>query len=396
MTAACDGPVVDEIGDIKRGYVKFSPGGVRPGMSGSPLLNEATGAVCGVVKKTRNPEIDLGGFAVPTAAVWKVFPELEGLQRQYHRAHPEWSIAVQSSGAALMRRLAEGPPSVRRKLLVTDFRTLINDRTDGFVGREFVFDAIDSIIREAEPRSGYILLTAEPGLGKTAIIAYLVRMRGYVHHFNVAVMNVRTPKQFIEGITAQLILRYDLAQTEPPHELAEYGNYLAQVLAEAASKRGDSVIVVAVDALDEATDEGLPAGANCLFLPPALPDGVFFVLTSRPKFSFRLVVWALHRIEIGDESEPNLRDARRFIDRFIDRFRESMDKAIAAWGTKREDMAEVADQDEPGQLHVSEARVAGHPRLQAEQGQYRRHLQPTGRAHRVLLGSLEASEGSRP
>ena len=35
------------------------------GFSGAPLLNRRTGAVCGIIRRTRNEETDLGGYAIP-------------------------------------------------------------------------------------------------------------------------------------------------------------------------------------------------------------------------------------------------------------------------------------------------------------------------------------------
>lgn len=60
--------------------LKFKEGQVRPGFSGSPLLNERTGKVCGIIKKTRDRSSDLGGRAVPTAVIFSQFPELAKLQ----------------------------------------------------------------------------------------------------------------------------------------------------------------------------------------------------------------------------------------------------------------------------------------------------------------------------
>jgi len=49
---------------------------VRPGMSGSPLLNQRTGKVCGIVKFTRDRSFNLGGGVVLTTTILSQFPEL--------------------------------------------------------------------------------------------------------------------------------------------------------------------------------------------------------------------------------------------------------------------------------------------------------------------------------
>ncbi|MEM8640461.1 MAG: trypsin-like peptidase domain-containing protein [Cyanobacteria bacterium P01_G01_bin.54] len=57
--------------------MKFKEGQVRPGLSGSPLLNRRTGKVCGVVQKTRDRSSALGGRGIPMSTVFKVFPQLQ-------------------------------------------------------------------------------------------------------------------------------------------------------------------------------------------------------------------------------------------------------------------------------------------------------------------------------
>ena len=42
---------------------------VRPGASGAPLLNIATGAICGLVKSSRGRAEAMGGRAIPVDAV---------------------------------------------------------------------------------------------------------------------------------------------------------------------------------------------------------------------------------------------------------------------------------------------------------------------------------------
>lgn len=46
--------------------LKFANGQVVQGFSGSPLLNTRTGYVCGIIKSSRNPQINLGGRGIPS------------------------------------------------------------------------------------------------------------------------------------------------------------------------------------------------------------------------------------------------------------------------------------------------------------------------------------------
>lgn len=75
-------------------FIKFKDGQVRPGMSGSPLLNLRTNKVCGVVKFTRDRSSNLGGGAIHIAVLFDQFPELLDLQQHYHENKSRWTIFV--------------------------------------------------------------------------------------------------------------------------------------------------------------------------------------------------------------------------------------------------------------------------------------------------------------
>lgn len=68
--------------------IKFKAGQVRPGLSGSPLLNQRTGKICGIVKRSRDRSTDLGGRAVSTKVIFSHFPELGELQKRSQLAIP--------------------------------------------------------------------------------------------------------------------------------------------------------------------------------------------------------------------------------------------------------------------------------------------------------------------
>jgi WD40 repeat protein len=85
VTFHCEGFTGDE-----PPLIKFALGQVRPGMSGSPLLNQRTGKVCGIVKFTRDRSIDLGGGAIPTRVILEQFPQLQNLQDRYHQQDRRW------------------------------------------------------------------------------------------------------------------------------------------------------------------------------------------------------------------------------------------------------------------------------------------------------------------
>jgi hypothetical protein len=76
--------------------IQLKQGQVQGGMSGSALLNDRTGRVCGIVTRSRETHRDAGGWAVPVAPA---FAQLEGLKRAHdahHVADPVWRISKQA------------------------------------------------------------------------------------------------------------------------------------------------------------------------------------------------------------------------------------------------------------------------------------------------------------
>ena len=214
------------------------------------------------------------------------------------------------------------------------FRSLVDERTKNFVGREFIFDGIQQALAGAEFASGYVVIRGEPGIGKTATAAMLVLRGSYVHHFNIAAGNIRSPRQFLENVCAQLIARYELDHPALPPQAGEDSGFLSQLLTEAADKareRAELPVVVVVDALDEADDTGLARSANRLYLPRVLPAGVFFVLTTREEADYRLDVDNETDIWLRDDDPANRQDVARYVEAFIDAHPDAMRQQIRAW-----------------------------------------------------------------
>lgn len=158
------------------------------------------------------------------------------------------------------------------------FKTLIEDKTKWFVGRTYVFEAIESFITNNS--SGYFTIVGDPGQGKSAILARYAQMTGCVAYFNVQLQGMDKAEQFLESVCHQLIVRYNLPYDALPPNATQDGEFLNQLLEDSASKAENYPVVVAVDALDE-VDPASYGSANILYLPPQLPNGVYFILTRR-------------------------------------------------------------------------------------------------------------------
>lgn len=98
---------------------------------------------------------------------------------------------------------------------IIDFSELINKSTEGFIGRQWVRDAVIDFIKNNSSR--YFLLLGEPGSGKTAFMASLVNEKGYPpHHFigKGSMQDIKTsfdwcdPVRFAESVGYQLVYNY--------------------------------------------------------------------------------------------------------------------------------------------------------------------------------------------
>jgi hypothetical protein len=257
------------------------------------------------------------------------------------------SLRTQIIGEILYRKFADAP-ILSTYIYTAKFKALIDERTKNFVGREFIFKAIDDFLNDIKFPSGYIIISGEPGIGKTALLAQLVKQRGYVHHFNTVLQNIRSTDNFLANICAQLIVRYELKHSMLPPNATENSEFLSQLLSEVVEKGVDKPIVILVDALDEVGDVGRHQDINRLCLPPDLPDGVFFVVTKREEFDDRLSVGRRKDIYLKDDDPRNLKDVRQHIENFITEYRTDMILRIKEWDITEDEFLDTITERSEG------------------------------------------------
>lgn len=169
-----------------------------------------------------------------------------------------------------------------------DFSGFVNERTQDFTGRDFVFDAIDLFVRKND--RGYFFIKGAPGIGKSAIASELVNRGDYIHHFNIRAEGRNKPRQFLENVCSRLILDFRLDYEDLPIEKLHDGELLQTLLQEVSHKiKPSEKVMIIIDALDEVDDTAMSSGANILYLPMNLPEGIFIVATARPdKLNLRI------------------------------------------------------------------------------------------------------------
>ena len=85
------------------GWVKFKAGVIQPGMSGSPLLNLTSGGVCGILKRSRDAQADLGGYAIPVTTLLKLMPDLRQMNIRVHMGSDRWLLSLSPDRQALIK-----------------------------------------------------------------------------------------------------------------------------------------------------------------------------------------------------------------------------------------------------------------------------------------------------
>ena len=200
--------------------------------------------------------------------------------------------------------------------VLSQFQSLIQDKTEGFVGREYVFDAIQTFVQEN--KKGYLTIIGDPGQGKSAILAKYVQDTECIAHFNVQLQGPNRADQFLESVCKQLVARYQLPYDPLPSNATQDGEFLGHLLDEVTQRRNGQPVVIAVDALDE-VDSRSYRDANILYLPPHLPDGVYFIMTRRRGVEVPLTTYApLQIISLLDYQIDSQRDVRLYIQNRVD------------------------------------------------------------------------------
>ncbi|MCC3421989.1 MAG: ATP-binding protein, partial [Microcoleus sp. PH2017_07_MST_O_A] len=202
--------------------------------------------------------------------------------------------------------------SAPRLPLPYECETIIADRTQDFTGRQFVFAAIAEFLQNN--RKGYFVLEADPGVGKSSIMAKLVLLlkRRCVAHFNSQSQGIVRAEQFLENACTQLIRRYQLNYPQLPENATRDGNFLSRLLAEVSAKLGGKKLIIVVDALDEVDLSLQGRGSNVLYLPDALPDNVYFIVSKQPK---TLPLPNHEPFDLMHYSAESLADVKLYIDK---------------------------------------------------------------------------------
>ncbi len=229
------------------------------GMSGGPVLDETLDRVVGMITKGQDDTFLRFAYATPTETLVKFIP-------------------LPPATVAAMLEPVQAPETLNP--ILKSLEAFIKERTEGFVGREYVFQAIATFL-ERNP-NGYLTILGDPGIGKSTLLAEYVRRENCIAHFNIRAQRISSTAQFIETVCPQIIARFHLPYAGLPPGANQTSTFLEQLLLEASQQLGPGKrLVIAVDALDEVDLPSPSSGENVLLLPHTLPERVYFIMTRR-------------------------------------------------------------------------------------------------------------------
>ena len=231
--------------------------------------------------------------------------------------------------------------ALRDVLQPSTFEAEFVKHLDGFVGREWVFEAFQNWL-EHQPQSRLFWIKAGPGVGKTALAVNLAaRERGSIvanWFCDAGSTRLRSPEQAIRTLAYQWALRWEDFRVRLLRQLGITANTTDDRLDEIRKELNklnpedsfrkliveplanliwrEHKLVVVVDALDEATDD---QGDNPLtdFIGSqmgSLPDWIGFVVTSRPDPAVVSRLQGFKPFIINAQDARNLADLRAWYD----------------------------------------------------------------------------------
>lgn len=221
-----------------------------------------------------------------------------------------------------MNTTPRSPTPINTASYPREFQQLIREKSENFVGREFVLAAINEFLHKCE--RGYFTLIGAPGSGKSAILAKYVTCNPQVIYYNAQVEGKNRADQFLATLCTQLMKGVGLEGWQEgseeavlPDKVTSGGWFLTELLQEISDRlEPNQRLIVAIDALDAVDLSNQPSDSNLFYLPRYLPPRVYFLLTRRPFLRERagLLIEAPSQVlTLEDYPEQNQEDVQAYI-----------------------------------------------------------------------------------
>ncbi|MBW4591568.1 MAG: ATP-binding protein [Brasilonema angustatum HA4187-MV1] len=208
----------------------------------------------------------------------------------------------------------------------TEFQQVILEKSQNFIGREFIFTAITDFLHRH--KRGYFTIVGVPGSGKSAILAKYVTENYHVIYYNAQVVGKNTAEEFLKTVCTNLVemLHVTSLQDEtslyPIPDNATQGSWFLSLLLQKISDKLEPSqrLIIAIDALEAIDPNSQPPGTNLFYLPRYLPDRVYFLLTRRPfkrEKSGLLIEAPSQILDLSEYPEENREDVQAYIQEYL-------------------------------------------------------------------------------
>ena len=201
-----------------------------------------------------------------------------------------------------------------------EFQQIITAKNHKFVGREFVFSAINNFLNQSD--RGYFTIIGDPGIGKSAILAHYVSQNPGVAYYNVEIAGKNHVEEFLTTICTQLI---EIAQHQGSKNITsnfsdsttENSGFLSLLLQQISNRlQPKQRLIITIDGCDRIDLNNQPRGSNIFYLPRYLPEKVYFILTRRPFLTDKsglLIETPAQSLDLSNYPEQNRADVQQYI-----------------------------------------------------------------------------------
>jgi hypothetical protein len=204
-----------------------------------------------------------------------------------------------------------------------EFAAIIHQKSANFLGRDFVFTAINNFLNRYN--RGYFTIIGLPGSGKSAIIAKYINQNNppenrQVIYYNAELEGKNHAEEFLKYICFQIIATFDQISLPNLPDNATEGSWFLSLLLQQISDnlQPNQKLIIAIDSLNCINSHLQPPGTNIFYLPRYIPQGVYFLLIRRPFLSDNsglLIEAPVQSLHLEDYPEENKQDIQDYIRR---------------------------------------------------------------------------------
>ena len=225
-----------------------------------------------------------------------------------------------------MMNLSPRPPTMNNSIVNhQEFAAIIHQKSANFLGRDFVFTAINNFLNRYN--RGYFTIIGLPGSGKSAIIAQYINQNNppenrQVIYYNAELEGKNQAEEFLKYICSQIIATFDQISLPNLPDNATEGSWFLSLLLQQISEnlQPNQKLIIAIDSLNCINSHLQPPGTNIFYLPRYIPQGVYFLLSRRPFLSDNsglLIEAPVQSLHLADYPQENKQDIQNYIQSYI-------------------------------------------------------------------------------